>query len=404
MTPVALDRLAARWRDRESRRGAGAGERVTGSTYLAIIAAAAIAFVVAFLRRPETLTRAEFWAEDGPVFYLGTFSGPGLLDSYEGFLYTGQRIIAIVSRLVPVEYAPLVANALSLGCVAALAAFLASGRIPLSKPQRVMLALGIVAMPAVGEVSGTMTNLGWYGAIYLGAVAFARTATGKAAWAERVIVAIAALSGPFAIIVAPLYAGRWWRDREWAWAWLAVIVGVASVIQVIAFVMGERTMMGGPPPSGAAVVEGWAIRGVMVPFLGQRFAELLAFAWPLAAFLLAGVVTTLLRLRLAGAALGYFIVIMTVLGLWTTNLWGLREVVDGGRYFMPVGFAILATLVAVRSWLSLALLAVMVVGIVGDFRLEPRAYLGWAQTSHCIGGPEPCVVPIHPGVQLRWEP
>ena len=52
----------------------------------------------------------------------------------------------------------------------------------------------------------------------------------------------------------------------------------------------------------------------------------------------------------------------------------------------------------------MALCALLVVGIVADFWIDPHPYLDWADRSACIGGPQPCVVPVYPEqlYSLRW--
>jgi len=41
------------------------------------------------------------------------------------------------------------------------------------------------------------------------------------------------------------------------------------------------------------------------------------------------------------------------------------------------------------------LVAILVVGVVVDFRLAPQPDLKWPTSSPCIGGTVPCVVPVH---------
>lgn len=61
-----------------------------------------------FLRRPSSLLAPQLWAEDAVVFFdqafhlkLGSFS-----EAYAGYLHTGPRLVAFVSRAFPAAYAP----------------------------------------------------------------------------------------------------------------------------------------------------------------------------------------------------------------------------------------------------------------------------------------------------------
>ena len=55
-----------------------------------------------------------------------------------------------------------------------------------------------------------------------------------------------------------------------------------------------------------------------------------------------------------------------------------------------------------RAGLVLAML--LSVGIIWDFRILVPPTLGWADNSACIGGPDPCLVPVYPGGDwdIRW--
>ena len=52
----------------------------------------------------------------------------------------------------------------------------------------------------------------------------------------------------------------------------------------------------------------------------------------------------------------------------------------------------------------MALAIQLVVGVVWDFRIQAPPTLGWADKSVCVGGADPCVVPVFPGGDwdLHW--
>lgn len=81
----------------------------------------AAALMILVARRPEAIFRAQFFAEDGKVFYLPTFfSGPGLLfEPYAGYLIVFPRLIAYAERLAPPAFAPMVGTIVTFAMIAA---------------------------------------------------------------------------------------------------------------------------------------------------------------------------------------------------------------------------------------------------------------------------------------------
>ena len=83
----------------------------------------------------------------------------------------------------------------------------------------------------------------------------------------------------------------------------------------------------------------------------------------------------------------------------------------GSRYFLFGVFAIIAITIASiaagdrrqrRAGLVLAIL--LSIGMIWDFQVLAPPTLGWAENSACIGGPDPCLVPVFPGGDwdIRW--
>ena len=149
----------------------------------------------------------------------------------------------------------------------------------------------------------------------------------------------------------------------------------------------------------------WLLSGAGVPLLaGGAFALLVA-----ALLVVAGSVVP----RRTLVVLLYGAVVVAVAGIVrsadpASSLlagWG------GGRYFLfgiAAIMAIVITSVAVGGpWqrrAGLVLGGMLFIGVVLDFRIQAPPTLGWAQNSACIGGAEPCVVPVFPGGDwdFRW--
>jgi hypothetical protein len=79
-------------------------------------------------------------------------------------------------------------------------------------------------------------------------------------------------------------------------------------------------------------------------------------------------------------------------------------------FFIPgllIGMFAVAGLVASSWWgrmAAIGLCLVLAVSVVRDFRLANRPYHDWPLVSGCIGGPEPCLVPVQPPAvwSIQW--
>lgn len=384
------------------------------------LAVIALGLLVVWLRRPETLTQAEFYTEDGQVFYLGTYFGSFLdqiLRVYHGFLQMTPRLIAAASRTVPIDLAPLVANGLSLVVVALLAAFAASERLENVIPdrrRRLALGLLVLLLPGGQEPLGSMTYVSLYGGLFLVFAAVMGSPRSRLeAVGERLAVAVAGLSGPFGLLLAPAFLLRLLLRRDRPSAWLAGVVGVAGAVQLAALVLVPDR----PPgefSDPATVVAVWAGRAVGGAILGQFWtAVVIALGPPVPVVVVAlgliaaGLVVVALQLpRHLLTTLAYAYVAILLAGI-VYHPEPIRFLLDNpyfeGRYFF-ISNAIVAVIIVLgvpltRAWsrrAGIALAAVLALGIVGDARLVPRPTHDWAVRNDCIGGPDPCDVPVEP--------
>ena len=390
-----------------------------------LVLGSALAFVVLVARRPETVTRAEFYAEDGRVFFLGTYFGdPGevLLRTYNGYLHAVPRLVGMAERLVPMEVAPGLANMISLLVVALVAGYLASDRLaPLLPDRRARLvaAAGFVILPATQETLGSIAFIQAYLLVVLAAVAMAdppRSRGGRAL--EATAVALSALSTPVAIVLAPLH---WLRLRRYGSSVLTTTVavtaaGVAQLVVLVASGPGATA-----PTDIAQGIQAVVLRLVVEPVTGALWPRLAIVtgvpAWVglIAAVLLGGLLVIAAtsvdrRLALGLVAIAW---VVGVLGIVRASDFsaGLLDPFIFQRYFVLAGWAAVVVIAnglfaespAVRR-AALVLAVVFVAGATADFRLPARPDLGWPARSVCIGGPAPCDVPVFPtdSFTIRW--
>ena len=375
------------------------------------ITAFVTAFVILVLRYPTALFAAEPLWEDGPIFYLRGFEGLGsLVRPYQGYLHVGARMVAMVAASVPPALAPLLMNGVTILVTAGVAAFIASDRLRTAVPDRrlrLALAIGFVLMPAAQDLTWHLVYLQWSLAFFLLARVLADPPGPRWVWFDRAAVAIAGLTGPFSILFAPLYL--WRRRRLGAVTWIVV---TCAVVQVAVLFVSRRAPTGEMTLVDAVAV--FATRLLVEPLLGYQATWLLSGAG--VPILAAGgfVVLVATLLVVAGSVVPRQTLIVLLYGAVVVAVAGIVRSADpassllagwgGGRYFLFGIAAIVAIVIASVAvggpWqrrAGLVLGGMLLIGVVLDFRIQAPPTLGWAQNSACIGGADPCVVPVFPG-------
>jgi hypothetical protein len=179
------------------------------------LALAGVLALVVFARRPDSILRPQFWAEDCRIFFyeqltLGFWSASWKL--YLGFPFLVQRIVAALADMVPTITVPLFYNASAIAITAlTMASFSLPGfrHLVQSDGVRVAVCIATVCVPAGQELLATPTTLGYFLAIwlvFLSVMAVPRTLAGTAAWCMGGVLAV--LSTPAAPVAAPLWMLR----------------------------------------------------------------------------------------------------------------------------------------------------------------------------------------------------
>ncbi len=383
-----------------------------------------LAFVGFFLRRPGSLTHAEFAYEDGRVFYLGSWFGSPidqLVRPYAGYIHLIPRFVGVLERLVAPAWAPFVSNLAALIIAALIVRFLASDRLADALPDRRIrwaCALLFIVLPGMDMIHGSITFIQFYLAAFLAAGALALPArTSSGAILFRLSLLIASLTGPFSVLFAPMYVVRAAirRDRDSLWSLLAV--GIGGAVQFVALlVAGGR---GAAPPTlapldvirviGVHIATGFTGTRIMIELVARHPSFLVATAaiLTLTALLLVALRSVPRRYLLVG---GY--VLAATIGSSLINgsdeTAALLDPLSISRYFVIPWFVIgifLIVSAARRNPAAVALLCVLAIGIVGDFRLPSGWNYGWSATAACVGRPDPCELRIFPGIPewtFKW--
>jgi hypothetical protein len=219
------------------------------------------------------------------------------------------------------------------------------------------------------------------------------------------------VSGVFAALMQPLFWWRAWRKRDSYSLWIVAIFAVGSIIQLLSIAVDGRHTANLADP--ITLIRIWAFRDVLGALIGQTVSyQAVTAGLPL---LIGGIVTVGLAIVLvrlwwkALPPLPRAYVGFTWLVFATTPFFAQTEGVGlmanpgaANRYFLIPG-AIAALVVAVAflrlrrppdRWLAMVGAVALAIGIGGDLRLPALPYQDWADRSACIGGTEPCVVPV----------
>ena len=208
-----------------------------------------ISTIVLFLRRPDAILNAQFWAEDGAVWYQyaynNDFSLTTLAEPYAGYLGTFPRLVSIFSGAVGVAHAPLFFSLVALSVQLIPVMYVWGSRfeklVP-SKVFRVYLTAAYLLLPYTAEIHANVTNSQWFLAVVAFLIVFlpeAKSLTQKLL--DNGILIIACLSGPFSIFLlfilglqATIYRNKQIISRN-----KFIILGLAASIQLLVILLGH---------------------------------------------------------------------------------------------------------------------------------------------------------------------
>ena len=232
---------------------------------LSVLILAAIAF-----RRPDALFNAQFFAEDGAIFFAQAYNyGPfhALFRAHVGYFATFERVAVVIAMAFPLRYAPLILNVIALMCEAAPAAFLLSRRFEdiASRRARLLMAYLLLTLPTSFELHATVTNSQWFLAVLMFMVLVAAPAS---LWPWGVfdlsVMVLGGLTGPFCIFLLPIAAVVVFvRRRPWNGVLFAILCATA-LVQAFALVHAPTGARWSQQPLGASLALLARIVGVQV--------------------------------------------------------------------------------------------------------------------------------------------
>jgi hypothetical protein len=406
-----------------------------------VLSLAVVLAALLVLRRPDAFFNAQFWAEDGLVFFADDVLAGGwasLLHPYAGYLHVVPRLVAALADPLPPAYVPLFYDACAIAIAAACCALFASVSyrfLIASDPIRVALCVLFAVAPFADELVGTISNVQWYlslGALLL-VVAPGRPRFTLRTVATAVIVLLCCLSAPQTVLFVPLAAWLAVKRRGiGAVPCFALIAGVAA--QVAMFLSQRASVAGGfdAVQVATATAVAFSTRVVMSTMIGSADALQLAaaapFVAPIAAAAVVCVIFALVRKDrpravhaaiVAGLIVAALVLAMSFRGTAALFASFAHMSPRGERYFLLptclflvlAGIAIDGARGRARAFLAGAALLLVGVGTAHNVRVTPFADDRWAEyaprvaawraadTAHLRA--RHLAIPINPGLELQ---
>ena len=336
-------------------------------------------------RRPDVITDAQFWAEDGRLYYANVYNH-GLLATLavpqEGYFQVLPTLAAGIAQFAPLAFAPLVTNAIAILIrVLPVGLLLSSRAQTISADIRIrgLLAALYIALPGPGETDGNIVNALWYLAVAAVIVLMLRPPMSKLARAlDITIIALCSLTGVFVIVLAPLaFLYRRWRGAS------AVSRSTLAILTAGAAIQRWRSSYWSTTCRAASALDHASARPcIPLSRASSRSSETRVIAVPiLGSPALLGTVSAALLgvLGAAGAGLafrkatpelrlligfGCAVFAMALARPLDADWQGLTFSTSGARYFIIPQLAVIATLVWAIGQRQSRLLRTVAVGVL----------------------------------------
>jgi hypothetical protein len=185
----------------------GSQSEISGSLQFAAFIAA---FLVIVSRRPDALLHAQFYAEDGAIWFAEAYNwGPwkALFWTYNGYIQVLPRLIAALAVALPTSHAPLIENLAAIAIQALPVNILLSRRSAVwgSLNFRITLSLVYLALPNSSQMMGTITESQWilaFCVVLLSVGTLPLSTKGKAI--DLFVFSLFSITGPFCIFLLPI--------------------------------------------------------------------------------------------------------------------------------------------------------------------------------------------------------
>lgn len=209
---------------------------------------AMLAAALVISRRPDAILHAQFWAEDGSMFFHDVYQHglvTTLLVPQSGYFQELPILTAwLAQRLVPLTLAPLFMNSVAIAVRVLPVGLLLSQRARTISPDlrvRSLLAVLYIALPGIPETDANIDNALWYLAVAALLVIMLAPAQRPATRIfDALVVLLCAVTGVFSIALAPLaFLYRRQRGPQSVPRSTLAILAVGAALQLLAILVLE---------------------------------------------------------------------------------------------------------------------------------------------------------------------
>lgn len=363
------------------------------------------------LKDPGQFANPQFWAEDGTIFFAQAFNFGmhSFFFTYAGYFHEIERVVAYFTvKFIPYKFAPLTFLYSAVLCMFLTVSRCLSSRINI--PFKSFLVLLIFLIPTYGEVYNGLLAVNWILApILIFYIFYQKPSSGKVMIFDLILIFLVSLTGPFSLMVVPLYIWRWLDQRDRYSLLLLYAVMIPAFCQLGALWMTHNVQFGDSNSGfwgniGGRFFEDIFYYHIYHHSLNPIFSTFMALFLPF-------IVTFIL---IDNSEYKYFKYVL--LYFWLANMLSLQvragiesliaHVAPGDRYdFIPI--LMLAWLIVlglnsnglIKKWVCLLLLVLMIFnGLVGGHYRDQAKYfvdLNWASWAIKIGK-GPVEIPINP--------
>lgn len=347
-------------------------------------------------RRRDAIFHAQFWAEDGHVWFSDAYNVglAALFRTQDGYFQTLPRLAGMLAVLLPLSLAPLALNLVAISVQALPVNLLLSSRSNAwgSMRYRALMTGLYLALPNCREMGAVVTSSQWVLALCAFLLLVASTPKGIAGRVFDIsVLLLCGLTGPFCVFMLPIAVFLAWRQQD-RWRWMvSSLLGVLCLVQSWALLIMD--------PSGRAHGTLGANPVLLIRIIaGQIYLGTILGSNVIAADSVAGHLVYLLLVAIVGSAIIAFcfvtstrelkLFVLLSLMLLAASLvspaayptpgvsrWELLAQVPGLRYwfFPTLAFAWSLLYLFTSRWdvlkvISGYLLLLMCIGIIRDWR------------------------------------
>jgi len=268
-----------------------------------------VCFLLLYSRRPDAIENAQFYAEDGAVWYRDAYQlgWRCLLIPETGYLQTVSRLIALLALLLPFTVAPLAMN------LGALAIHILPVNLFLSRRfdgvplfARLLGSLLYLGIPNSVEIHGNTTNIQWHLGLICLLMILGRPPEGKF-WIAVDVCALALLAfdSPLGFLLVPIAAVLWRKERGTVRATHLVALLPGTMVQALVLFFSQAH-------GRESSVVGASAARLMGILGGQIFLSGVAGVRTLASLFLSGDRHELFYVQIAATIVGLGIVLASL--------------------------------------------------------------------------------------------